>query len=58
MTGAILSVSVPATSRRSAWRGPCANGITPSRMKSFLAAEAEMNSIEQQASPKLNTHRL
>ena len=58
MAGAILSVTVPATSSRSAWRGPCANGITPSRMKSCLAAEAAMNSIEQQARPKLKTHRL
>ena len=58
MTGAILSVSVPATSRRSAWRGPWANGITPRRMKSFFAVDAAMNSIEQQARPKLNTHRL
>ena len=56
ITGAILSVSVPATTRRSACRGPCANGITPSRMKSFLAVDAAMNSIEQHASPKLKTH--
>src|SRR4029453_5393090 len=55
-TGAILSVSVPATTIRSACRGPCANGITPNRMKSCLAVEAAMNSIEQHASPKLNTH--
>src|SRR5207342_257352 len=56
ITGAILSVSVPATISRSACRGPCANGITPSRMKSFFAVEVAMNSIEQHASPKLNTH--
>ena len=58
MTGAILSVRVPATSSRSACRGPWANGITPRRMKSFFAVEAAMNSIEQQARPKLKTHRL
>ena len=40
---------------RSACRGPCANGITPSRMKSCRAIEVAMNSIAQQASPKLNT---
>ena len=32
--GAILSVSVPATTRRSACRGPWATGMTPRRMKS------------------------
>src|ERR1041384_6189105 len=56
--GAILSVTVPETTIRSAWRGPCANGMTPSRMKSGRPIVAEMNSIAQQASPKLNTHRL
>src|SRR2546423_2276986 len=42
---------------RSAWRGPCANGITPSRMKSCRPMEVAMNSIAQQARPKLKTHR-
>src|SRR5919204_2187005 len=56
--GAILSVTVPLTTIRSACRGPCANGITPSRMKSCRDIEVAMNSIAQQASPKLNTHRL
>src|SRR6185295_4691584 len=55
--GAILSVNVPATTSRSACRGPCANGMTPRRMKSFLAVEAAMNSIAQQASPKFMTHK-
>ena len=41
MAGAILSVTVPATSSRSAWRGPCANGMTPNRMKSCF--DVEMN---------------
>ena len=53
--GAILSETVPDTTIRSACRGPGANGITPSRMKSCRAIEVAMNSIAQQASPKLNT---
>jgi hypothetical protein len=53
-----LSVTVPETIIRSAWRGPGANGITPSLMKSWRAIDAAMNSMAQQASPKLNTHRL
>src|SRR4051794_14175417 len=40
---------------RSAWRGPCANGMTPSRMKSCRPMLVAMNSMAQQASPKLNT---
>ena len=55
--GAILSVTVPATTRRSAWRGPCANGITPKRMKSCRDVDAAMNSMAQHASPKFITHR-
>jgi hypothetical protein len=58
ITGAILSVTVPETTIRSAWRGLGAKGMTPRRMKSCLAMEAAMNSMAQQASPKLNTHRL
>src|SRR5215471_17925707 len=54
--GAILSVTVPETTIRSACRGPCANGITPSRMKSCRDMLDAMNSMAQQASPKLNTH--
>src|SRR3954471_4163150 len=57
IAGAILSVTVPETTMRSACRGPGANGITPSRMKSCRAIEVAMNSMAQQASPKLNTHR-
>src|ERR671926_1447554 len=56
MAGAILSVTVPETTIRSACRGPCANGITPSRMKSCRPMLDAMNSIAQQASPKLKTH--
>ena len=56
MAGAILSVTVPETTIRSAWRGPCANGITPSRMKSCRPMLVATNSTAQQASPKLNTH--
>ena len=56
MAGAILSVTVPETTIRSAWRGPGANGMTPSRMKSWRDIELAMNSIAQQARPKLNTH--
>src|ERR671919_3204508 len=54
--GAILSVTVPATTSRSAWRGPWAKGITPSRMKSCFEVEVAMSSIAQQASPKFITH--
>src|ERR671936_898179 len=54
--GAILSVTVPETTIRSACRGPCANGITPSRMKSCRPIDVAMNSMAQQASPKLKTH--
>src|ERR1051325_1994364 len=57
IAGAILSVTVPDTTIRSACRGPCANGITPSRMKSWRPIEVAMNSIAQHANPKLNTHR-
>ena len=55
MAGAILSVTVPETTIRSACRGPCANGITPSRMKSCRPIDVAMNSIAQQARPKLKT---
>src|SRR5712691_9414697 len=54
--GAILSVSVPATTMRSACRGPWAMGITPSRMKSCLEVEVAISSMAQQASPKFITH--
>ena len=57
MAGAILSVTVPDTTMRSACRGPGANGITPSLMKSWRAMELAMNSIAQHASPKLKTHK-
>ena len=43
---------------RSACRGPGAKGMTPSRMKSWRPIEVAMNSMAQQASPKLNTQRL
>ncbi len=36
--------------------GPLANGITPKRMKSWRLVEVAMNSIAQQARPKLKTH--
>src|SRR3954465_3760809 len=55
--GAILSLTVPETTIRSACRGPGAKGITPSRMKSWRDIEVAMNSIAQQARPKLNTQR-
>src|SRR6266511_839198 len=54
--GAILSVSVPATTIRSAWRGPWAMGITPSRMKSCFEVEVAISSIAQHANPKFITH--
>ena len=43
---------------RSAWRGVGANGMTPRRMKSLRAIDPAMNSMAQQASPKLKTQRL
>ena len=55
MAGAILSVTVPETTMRSACRGPGAKGMTPSRMKSWRPIDAAMNSMAQQASPKLKT---
>src|SRR5919107_6337130 len=58
MAGAILSVTVPETTIRSACRGPGANGMTPRRMKSCRDIELAMNSMAQHASPKLNTQRL
>src|SRR5204863_4233295 len=54
--GAILSVRVPATTIRSACRGPWAMGITPSRMKSCFDVEVAMSSMAQQARPKFITH--
>ncbi len=57
MAGAILSVTVPETTMRSAWRGPGANGMTPRRMKSWRDIDVAMNSIAQQARPKLKTQR-
>ena len=56
MAGAILSVTVTETTMRSACRGPGANGMTPSRMKSWRPIDVAMNSMAQQARPKLNTH--
>src|SRR5215475_1520806 len=55
IAGAILSVTVPDTTMRSACSGPCANGMTPSRVKSCRPIEVAMNSTAQQARPKLNT---
>ncbi len=55
MAGAILSETVPETTIRSAWRGPGANGMTPRRMKSWRDIEVAMNSMAQQARPKLKT---
>src|SRR3954467_3345644 len=58
IAGAILSVTVPDTTIRSACRGPGADGNTTSRMKSCRAMLAAMNSMAQHARPKLKTHRL
>src|SRR5918997_4717674 len=57
MAGAILSVTVPEMTMRSACRGPCANGMTPKRMKSCFEVDVAMSSIAQQARPKFMTHR-
>ena len=54
--GAILSVTVPETTMRSACLGPGAKGMTPSRMKSWRDIDPAMNSMAQQANPKLKTH--
>jgi hypothetical protein len=51
MAGDILSVTVPATTIRSAWRGEAGNGMIPKRMKSYLGPEAAINSIAQHANP-------
>src|SRR5438067_13368606 len=42
----------------SAWRGPCATGIIPRRLKSCRLVDAAINSIAQQARPKFITQRL
>src|SRR5438034_193806 len=39
----------------SACRGPCATGITPSRMKSWRLVEAAISSMAQHARPKFMT---
>src|SRR5438105_8951624 len=39
----------------SAWRGPCATGITPKRMKSWRLVDAAISSIAQHARPKFMT---
>src|SRR3989442_13225402 len=54
--GGILSVRVPATTSRSACRGPWANGMTPMRMKSCFDVDVAMSSMAQQARPKFITH--
>src|SRR2546429_2297407 len=55
--GAILSVTVPDTTTRSAWRGLAGNGITPSRMTSYRGdANAAPISIAQQARPHWKHH--
>src|SRR5918996_6021543 len=53
---AILSVTVPATTRRSAWRGDAGNGMTPKRMMSNLLAIAAPISMPQQANPNCIIH--
>ena len=52
-----MSETVPDTTIRSACRGPGANGMTPRRMKSWRDMDVAMNSIAQQARPKLKTQR-
>src|SRR4051812_50168540 len=53
--GAILSVTVPETTIRSAWRGPGAKGMTPRRMKSWRGIDAGQKSMGQQAGPEFKT---
>jgi hypothetical protein len=57
MAGAILSVTVPEITTRSAWRGLAGNGMTPRRIMSYRGlASAAPISIAQQASPHWNIH--
>ena len=57
MAGAILSVTVPEMTTRSAWRGLAGSGITPRRITSYRGdPNAAPISIAQQASPHWYTH--
>ena len=58
MAGAILSVTVPETIMRSAWRGLGRERDDTEPDEVVRLIEVAMNSIAQQARPKLNTHRL
>src|SRR5690606_16003789 len=55
--GAILSVTVPATTMRSAWRGEAGSGMIPKRMESKRGPDAAIISMAQQARPNWNSHR-
>src|SRR5918998_6002957 len=56
MGAAILSVTVPATTMRSACRGDAGNGMTPNLMMSNLLAIAAPISMPQQARPNCIIH--
>src|SRR3954452_5537196 len=57
MAGAILSVTVPDTTTRSAWRGPAGKGMTPRRITSYRGdPNAAPISMAQHASPHWYTH--
>ena len=52
-----MSVTVPETTRRSAWRGLAGNGMTPRRIMSYRGlASAAPISMAQQARPHWNIH--
>ena len=59
IAGAILSVTVPEMTTRSAWRGLAGKGMTPSRIMSYRGlANAAPISMAQQARPHWNIHKL
>src|SRR3954453_9810790 len=55
--GAILSVTVPETTIRSAWRGPGAKGMTPRRMKSWRGIGAGVKSMGEEGGAKIKNQR-
>src|SRR5579883_2730739 len=55
-TGAILSVTVPATIMRSDWRGLGRNTSAPKRAMSKREVLEAIISMAQQARPKVNGH--
>ena len=57
IAGAILSVTVPEMTTRSAWRGLAGSGMTPSRITSYRGEpKAAPISMAQHARPHWYTH--